>query len=308
MRAPAFIPSALPKAAPRLLVRRSASTANTTTAAAAMAPRTVERIVIAREQAEGRGARVRRSIGNGVSVDPFLLMDHFSVSAPGGFPDHPHRGITTVTYMLEGTFRHEDNKGHAGTIGPGDMQWMKAGKGIIHSEMPGPAKVNKGLQLWVNLSAKDELSKPEYQELLADDIPTAVSPDGGTTVKVLAGEAFGVKSSIFTMTPTMYLDVRMEANVAFTDLPIPESYNGFIYCIDGSVNVADHEENGHEGSCIVLTAGDSVSAVAGSQGARFVIIAGEPINEPVFSAGPFVLSSRERLEQAFRDYSAGKFD
>lgn len=185
---------------------------------------------------------------------------------------------------------------------------MKAGKGIIHSEMPGPAKVNKGLQLWVNLSAKDELSKPEYQELLAADIPSATSPDGRTTAKVLAGEAFGVKSAVFTVTPTMYLDVTMQPNAAFADLPIPASYNGFVYCIGGSVKVAEHEESGREGSCMVLTDGDSVSAVAGSEGARFVVIAGEPIGEPAFSAGPFVLSSRERLQQAFQDYSAGKFD
>lgn len=273
-----------------------------------MAPRKVDRVVIAREQDEGRGARVRRSIGNGVRVDPFLMLDQFSVTAPAGFPNHPHRGITTVTYMLEGTFRHEDNKGHAGTIGPGDLQWMKAGSGIIHSEMPGPAAVNTGLQLWVNLAAKDELGKPEYQELLADDIPTATSPDGKTTVKVLAGEAFGMKSAVFTVTPTMYLDVRMEANAALVDLPIPESFNGFVYCIEGSVKVAEHEEKGQVGSCMVLTNGDSVSAVAGSQGARFVIIAGEPIGEPAYSAGPFVLSSRERLDEAFRDYQAGKFD
>lgn len=302
-----------PKAAAALAVARRATAAPAAPAAraagtaASMAPRTVERVIIAREQDEGRGARVRRSIGNGVSVDPFLMLDHFSVAAPAGFPDHPHRGMTTVTYMLEGTTQHKDNKGHEGTIGPGDLQWMKAGRGIVHSEMPGPGRVNRGLQLWVNLAAADELGKPEYQELLAADVPEAVSPDGGTRVKVLAGEAFGVSSAVFTVTPTMYLDVTMRANAALAGLPTPAEYNGFIYCLEGSVRVAGHEEDGREGSCMVLSGGDSVSAAAGPQGARFVLIAGKPIGEPVFSAGPFVLSSRERLERAFRDYAAGKF-
>lgn len=277
------------------------------TLTATMAPRAVEKIVIAREQNEGVGARVRRSIGNGVSVDPFLMLDEFNVKAPAGFPDHPHRGMMTVTYMLEGSFQHKDNKGHAGTIGPGDLQWMNAGRGIVHSELPGPGAVNRGLQLWINLKSTEKMSKPDYQELLAKDIPTAHSPDGKVSAKVVAGECFGVKSPIFSKTPTMYLDVTMQPNAVLKDLAIPSSYNAFMYVFEGSVKVADHDENARHGSCVVLTEGDAISAVAGSQGARFVIIAGEPLNEPVVQHGPFVMNTREEIMQAFRDYNAGKF-
>lgn len=185
---------------------------------------------------------------------------------------------------------------------------MTAGRGLVHSEMPGPGKVNRGLQLWVNLSSEDELCKPDYQELRKEDIPAARSPDGGTSVQVVAGEAFGVKAGVFTRTPTMFLDVVMKPNARFEGLGVPEEYNAFLFVIEGSVKVAAHEENGREGSCILLGKGDSVSAVAGSQGSRFVLIGGRPIGEPVFSAGPFVLSSKERLEKAFRDYQSGKFN
>jgi quercetin 2,3-dioxygenase len=272
-----------------------------------MASRTVEKIVIAREQSEGVGARVRRSVGNGVTVDPFLMLDEFNVGKPAGFPDHPHRGMQTVTYMLEGSFRHEDNKGHAGTIGPGDLQWMNAGRGIVHSEMPGPDRVNRGLQLWVNLAKENKMSPPEYQELLAADIPSASNPDGKVTAKVVAGECFGVKSPVFTRTPTIFLDVTAKPGGALIDLPIPSEFNAFIYVIEGQLTVAKHEEAGTHGSCIVLTDGDSVSAVAGSDGARFVLIGGKPLNEPIAQSGPFVMNTREELMQAYRDYQDGKF-
>lgn len=184
---------------------------------------------------------------------------------------------------------------------------MTAGKGIIHSEMPGPGKVNRGLQLWVNLAAADELCEPDYQELMKEDIPGALSSDGKTSVKVVAGEAFGVKSAVFTRTPTMFLDIIMQPNAQFEGLGVPDKYNAFIFVIEGSVKVAGHEENGREGSCVLLGKGDSVSAVAGSQGSRFVLIGGKPTGEKVFASGPFVLSSKERLNQAFDDYRAGKF-
>jgi quercetin 2,3-dioxygenase len=184
---------------------------------------------------------------------------------------------------------------------------MTAGRGIVHSEMPGPDEVNRGLQLWINLRGVDKMCAPEYQELSATDIPSAKSPDGKVTAKVVAGECFGITSPVFSKTPTMYLDVTMEPNAVLSDLAVPKSYNVFIYIIDGTLVVANHSESGVHGSCLVLTSGDSVSAVAGKEGARFVLIGGEPIGEPVVQHGPFVMNTREEILQAFRDYEAGKF-
>jgi quercetin 2,3-dioxygenase len=200
-----------------------------------------------------------------------------------------------------------DNKGHQGIIRAGDLQWMNAGRGIVHSEMPGPAEVNSGLQLWINLHSSEKMSEPDYQELAASDIPSAKSPDGKVTVKVIAGECFGVVSPVFSKTPTMYLDMTMEPNAALHELAIPKSFNAFIYVLDGSIKVAEHSENGVHGSCLVLTSGDTVSAVAGSGGARIVVIGGEPIGESVVQHGPFVMNTREEIMQAFRDYEDGKF-
>lgn len=173
--------------------------------------------------------------------------------------------------------------------------------------MPGPGAENTGLQLWVNLAAKDKMGKPDYQELLAKDVPLATSPDGKTTAKVIAGKCFGVESSVFTVTPTMYLDMTMQPHASLVELPVPAQYNGFIYCLDGALTVAGHAEIARHGSCVELGDGDAVSAVAGSEGARFVLIAGSPIGEPVVQHGPFVMNTREEIMQAFRDYSAGKF-
>lgn len=184
---------------------------------------------------------------------------------------------------------------------------MNAGRGIVHSEMPGPASVNSGLQLWINLRSKDKMSQPDYQELLAADIPIAKSTDSKVSAKVIAGECFGVKSKIFSKTPTMYLDIQMQPSASVEKLDIPETYNAFIYVLDGTVSVSDHGDQGSHGSCIVLSSGNHVSLKAGSGGARFVLIGGEPLGEPVVQHGPFVMNTREEIMQAFRDYSDGKF-
>ncbi|KAF8388503.1 hypothetical protein HHK36_027176 [Tetracentron sinense] len=195
-------------------------------------PRLVVKRVLAKPQYEGDGAVVRRSIGRIElkSLDPFLLLDEFTVSAPAGFPDHPHRGFETVTYMLQGAFTHQDFGGHKGTIRTGDVQWMTAGRGIVHSEMPVEEGTQRGLQLWINLSSKDKMIEPRYQDLLHEDIKKAEKD--GVEVRVIAGESMGVQSPVYTRTPTMYLDFTLRPGAQLQQ-SIPESWNSFVYIIEG---------------------------------------------------------------------------
>ncbi|ONK78203.1 uncharacterized protein A4U43_C02F15610 [Asparagus officinalis] len=266
-------------------------------------PRSVIQKVLAKAQHEGEGAIVRRSIGRLEigSVDPFLMLDEFSVSLPSGFPDHPHRGFETVTYMLEGAFTHQDFSGHEGTIRAGDLQWMTAGRGIIHSEMPAGEGVQKGLQLWINLSSKDKMIEPRYQELKSKDI--AQAEKDGVYVRVIAGEAFGIKSPVYTRTPAMYLDFTMKPG-SQVNQSIPESWNAFIYIIEGDGifgNPASPPVSSHH--VIVLSSGDGVSVWNRSGNPlRFVLVGGQPLNEPVVQYGPFVMNTKAEIEQTFEDY------
>eukprot|EP00126_Sphaerothecum_destruens_P014043 Sdes_comp24085_c0_seq1m22143 len=193
--------------------------------------RTILKNVSSQEQPEGDGAIVRRSIGRDELpfLDPFLMLDEFQSSDAAGFPDHPHRGFETVTYMLEGTFCHEDFNGHKFEISSGDLQWMTAGKGIVHCEVPKQdGKMKRGLQLWVNLRSTDKMCEPNFQELLAKNIPKITR--GGVTAIVIAGEAFGVKSPVYTKTPTMFLDFFMKPNSELNQ-DIPAGWNGFVYTL-----------------------------------------------------------------------------
>ncbi|KAL8238643.1 hypothetical protein R6Q59_015210 [Mikania micrantha] len=271
------------------------------------APRLVTKKVLAKSQSEGDGAVVRRSIGRPElkSLDPFLMLDEFSVSPPAGFPDHPHRGFETVTYMLEGAFTHQDFVGHKGTIRAGDVQWMTAGRGIIHSEMPAGPGVQKGLQLWVNLSSKDKMVEPNYQELLSEDIKHVEKE--GVKVKIIAGESMGVKSSVYTRTPTMYLDFTLSPGAQMHQ-PIPESWNSFAYVLEGEGvfgSMGSSPISAHH--VLVLSQGDGLSVWNnGSEPLRFVLIGGLPINEPVVQYGPFVMNTKAEIEQALQDYHYSK--
>ncbi|GLJ26812.1 hypothetical protein SUGI_0523260 [Cryptomeria japonica] len=272
-------------------------------------PRVVAKQVLSREQYEGEGAIVRRSIGRPElkSLDPFLLLDEFSVSAPAGFPDHPHRGFETVTYMLEGAFTHEDFVGHKGTIKAGDLQWMTAGRGIVRTEMPAGPGVQHGLQLWVNLSSKDKMIEPKYQELQAKDIPK-VEKDG-VKATVIAGEALGIESPVHTRTPTMYLDFKMEAQ-AVLHQPIPESWNAFVYVLEGEASFgAPNSPPVCAHHTLVLSSGDGVSVWnnnVDNNPCRFVVIGGQPLNEPVVQHGPFVMNTRQEIVQTIQDYHLGR--
>ncbi|WOL11366.1 hypothetical protein Cni_G20128 [Canna indica] len=267
-------------------------------------PRYVVKKVLARPQREGNGATVRRSIGSGSGLtylDPFLLLDYFSASAPSGFPDHPHRGFETVTYMLEGACTHQDFAGHKGTIRAGDLQWMTAGRGIIHSEMPGGAGVNTGLQLWINLSSKDKMMEPRYQEIQSRDI-NRVERDG-VDVRIIAGEAFGVRSPVYTRTPTMYLDFTLSPG-AKVEQRIPESWNAFVYVLDGEGVFGEAEAapaTSHH--ALVLSTGDGLGVWnRAGRALRFLLIGGEPLDEAVVQYGPFVMNTQAEIQQAIEDF------
>ncbi|KAF7837095.1 pirin-like protein [Senna tora] len=266
-------------------------------------PRLVLKKVLAKSQHEGDGAVVRRGIGRTElkSLDPFLLLDHFSVSPPSGFPDHPHRGFETVTYMLQGSITHQDFAGHKGTIGTGDVQWMTAGRGIIHSEMPGGEGTHKGLQLWINLSSKDKMIEPNYQELLKEDIPAA--EQDGVEVRVIAGEAMGVQSPVYTRTPTMFLDFSLSPGAEMHQ-NIPESWNAFVYVIEGEGvfgSLSSSPVGAHH--VLVLSLGDGFTVWnRSSKPLRFALIAGQPLNEPVAQYGPFVMNTQSEIEKTIEDY------
>ncbi|KAF9137791.1 hypothetical protein BG015_002606 [Linnemannia schmuckeri] len=279
--------------------------------------RSITRSIPSFTQTDGKNVTVHRSIGTMSlrTLDPFLLLDEFSVPQNGGFPDHPHRGFETVTYMLEGQTQHEDFAGHKGTIGPGDLQWMTAGRGIVHSEMPVKLPRDQedarahGLQLWINLPKEHKMCEPQYQELLDAQIPRA-TPQNGVVIKVIAGESHGVKSQIYTRTPTMFLDFKMDKNKAVIQT-IPATYAGFIYVLSGTLYVGDLDsetESKTHHTLILSEDGSSTVRIRtgdGEEAAHFVLIAGEPLREPVVQIGPFVMNTREEVYDTYRDYRDG---
>ncbi|KAF9217211.1 hypothetical protein BGZ59_005939 [Podila verticillata] len=272
--------------------------------------RSIVKAVLSREQAEGVGARVRRSIGRPElrNHDPFLMLDEFkSENSSGGFPDHPHRGFETVTYMIEGQSQHEDFAGHKGIIGPGDVQWMTAGRGIVHSEMPVKKQARAhGLQLWINLPKEHKMCEPQYQELLDGEIKRA-TPQEGVVVKIIAGESHGVKSQVYTRTPTMYLDYKMDKNKT-VEQSIPASYTGFIYMLKGTAYIGDKEFEGKAHHTLTFSEDgtDTIKIKTMDEDAHFVLIAGEPIKEPIVQHGPFVMNTQQEIYETFVDYQYGR--
>jgi len=270
--------------------------------------RTVEKAVASQWQIDGDGARVKRSIGRPqlTNLDPFLLLDEFCVKKPAGFPDHPHRGFETVTYMIKGAFRHEDFVGHKGIINSGDLQWMTAGRGIVHSEMPQEDGDNYGLQLWVNLKSSEKMVEPAYQELKHEEIPQA--KENGVSVKVIAGESMGAKSPVRTRTPTMYLDFHAEKGSKFSQ-PVSEGWTTFAYILSGQLYFGPPEKQTlcKASHTIVFGKGDRVEFEnKDDETCHFVIIAGKPIGEPVVQQGPFVMNTREEIQQAMMDYQLNR--
>jgi quercetin 2,3-dioxygenase len=283
-----------------------------------MTTRTLKQVIESVPTSDGAGVKLRRSLGRAqhLRLDPFLMLDEFSSDNAddyiAGFPNHPHRGFETVTYMLDGHMLHQDHMGNRGDLKSGDVQWMTAGRGIIHSEMPQQESGRmRGFQLWINLPAKEKMKPAGYRDIPAAQIPV-VQLSGGGRVRVIAGalEIDG-RSTAGPMqgltTEPLYVDVELPAGGAFAH-PVKTGHNAFLYVYEGSVEVgpSGSAQALKTHSAGVLAAGDRIEVKAGTEGARFILLAGRPLNEPVVQYGPFVMNTREEIEQAIRDYQQGQ--
>ncbi|HUP60917.1 MAG TPA: pirin family protein [Thermoanaerobaculia bacterium] len=281
-----------------------------------MTTRSVTHVVHAMPQLEGEGMIVTRPFPTARldHLDPFLLLDRMGpvTHGPGeakGAPDHPHRGFETVTYVLEGAIEHADSQGNHGRIGAGDVQWMTAGSGVIHSELPSEEIRREGgrmhgFQLWVNLPRRDKMMKPRYQELRAAGIPNAASADGKVNVTVIAGESLGAHATIDTRTPIIYLHVRLAAGARFTQ-SVPATYNAFAFLIGGEATFGDRVMR--ENDMVLFDRdGDEISLTS-ANGAELLLIGGVPLDEPVARYGPFVMNTPGEIRQAMLDYQSGRF-
>ncbi|KAJ7644649.1 RmlC-like cupin domain-containing protein [Roridomyces roridus] len=277
--------------------------------------RSVTKKVLAVETPEGVGAIVRRSIGTAGlrNLTPFLMLDHFHVRQ-GGFPDHPHRGQSTVTYMLQGASDHEDSMGHKGRIEAGGVQWMVAGRGIMHSEMPAhdpdlPYPI--GLQLWVNLPKQFKMVEPSYQELGPTNIPTAypAGPDGGVKVKVISGLSHGVESPVRPLGGCWYFHYTFDKEGVDVFQDLPSGWTAFIYILKGRLVIGNETLPQEEYHTLVLSADSTETGVrlkSASPDTEFMLAAAEPIDEPIVQYGPFVMNTNEEIQQTIRDYQTGK--
>ena len=271
--------------------------------------REVARVVRGTAASDGAGVKLNRVIGGRdlPQLDPFLLLDEFrsddAADYLAGFPEHPHRGFETVTYMLAGRMRHRDNQGNTGLLGPGSVQWMTAGRGIVHSEMPEQENgLMQGFQLWVNLPAKDKMTAPRYQDIEPGRIPEVEST--GARVRVIAGSYRGVRGPVQAeATEPLYLDVSLKGDQKF-EAPVPEGHNAFVYVYEGSIDIGGRAVV--RGELAVLRGGDTVAASAGDAGARFILVAGRPLEETVARYGPFVMNRPEEIQQAIRDFTEGR--
>ncbi|MET1162641.1 MAG: pirin family protein [Pseudoxanthomonas sp.] len=285
------------------------------TVTASSHPARVARIIRGRATSDGAGVKLTRVIGGPdlPELDPFLLLDEFGTDRAedylAGFPSHPHRGFETVTYMLDGRMRHKDNHGNEGLLTPGSVQWMTAGRGLVHSEMPEQESGRmRGFQLWVNLPARDKMTDPKYQEYAPDRIPVA-APATGVTVKVIAGRVGEVVGPIVQpATDPLYLDITLDAGTAWEYI-LPEGHNAFAYMFEGAATVGEGDEARalETQEMAVLGGGDLLQLHAGGKGARLILVAGRPLREPVMRHGPFVMNTKQELLQAFVDFQEGRF-
>jgi redox-sensitive bicupin YhaK (pirin superfamily) len=264
---------------------------------------------------DGAGVKLTRVIGTPQldMLDPFLMLDEFGTDQPedylAGFPEHPHRGFETVTYMLDGRMRHKDNHGNEGLLVPGSVQWMTAGRGLVHSEMPEQQEGRmRGFQLWVNLPAQDKMVEPRYQEFAPDAIPVA-APREGVRVKIIAGVVDGVRGPIEQpATEPLYLDIALQPGSTW-EYTLPDGHNAFAYVFEGAASVGSGDDarvlSTHE--LAVLGGGERFLVSATKGAARLILVAGRPLREPVARHGPFVMNTREQVMQAFVDFQQGRF-
>jgi quercetin 2,3-dioxygenase len=280
--------------------------------------RSLERIIEAIDTADGAGVKLRRSIGRSAAMrlDPFLLLDEFSSENPddyvAGFPPHPHRGFETVTYMLDGHMRHEDHLGNRGELKSGGVQWMSAGRGIIHSEMPQQERGRmRGFQLWLNLPAAEKMKQPAYRDIQPRDIPVVSLANGGR-VKIIAGTLHHDGKTTSGpirdgSTAPLYFDVELQAQQVFRH-PLAATHNAFIYVYEGAAQVAGAASPTLPSRCAgVLSPGDGCEIRAEQHGTRFILLAARPIGEPVVQYGPFVMTTQDEIRRAIADYQAGRF-
>lgn len=279
--------------------------------------RRISQVINGMPATDGAGVQLTRIIGQPAlpMLDPFLLLDAFRSDKPedylAGFPPHPHRGFETVTYLLDGRMRHRDNAGHEGVIAPGGIQWMTAGKGIVHSEMPEQENgLLEGFQLWVNLPAAHKMDPPAYQEYPVSQIPLEAR-EGGVTLRVIAGTTSqGTRGPVVQpLTEPLYLDVQLPAGGEFAESTSP-GHNAFVYVIKGPVLSIDVEGNGVRlvrDDLGVLASGDAIRLQAADAAAHFLVVTGKPLNEPVARGGPFVMNTPAEIQQAYRDYEQGRF-
>jgi redox-sensitive bicupin YhaK (pirin superfamily) len=277
--------------------------------------RPVARVVTPQPVVEGAGVHLRRSIGTrGLDhLDPFLLLDHFESAVPAdyeaGFPYHPHRGIETVTLVRQGEVKHADSLGHAGTIGAGDIQWMTSGSGIMHEEMPQvrPEGI-AGLQLWVNLPAREKMSRPKYRDLQADRLAETTTADGAR-IRVIAGDADGgrlVGPVEGLAVAPKFIDVILPRGAAFRE-GVPRGHTAFAYVEHGEVHFGPEHAPARGPALVVFGDGDVVEASAGPAGGRFLLAAARPLREPIARYGPFVMNTRAEIEQTLQDIRSGRF-
>jgi len=275
-----------------------------------MTIRSLQRVIPSIAASDGAGVKLRRSLGASQLArhDPFLMLDEFFSDDPddylAGFPSHPHRGFETVTYMLDGHMQHKDSGGNTGDLGPGDVQWMTAARGLIHSEMPQQTEGRmRGFQLWLNLPAKEKMKAPAYRDIAAQEIP--VVRVAGGQVKVVAGRFGETPGAVHGgSTDPHYWDVHLEPNATF-EANVPSGYNAFLYAYEGEAAVGEEAKPLPHRAAGLLGDGDAVRIRTGARGARVLLLAGKPIGEPVVQYGPFVMNTRAEIEQAIADYQSG---
>ena len=283
------------------------------TAASVRQGRGVERLVNGQFVTDGAGVKINRVLTNTLQrrLDPFLMLDAFGSDKPGdyiaGFPEHPHRGFETVSYMIAGSMRHRDSAGNEGLITDGGVQWMTAGRGVAHSEMPEQTDgLMEGFQLWLNLAAKDKMTEPWYRDIPDSEVPRFETEDG-VKVKVIAGASHGVAGAVQrAVTEPLYLDIELPANATF-EQPLPAGHNAFVYVFRGQALVDEQCVPSQRMAILANgTDGDGVRIVA-AQPSRLILIAGKPLNEPIAQMGPFVMNTEQELRQAVDDFRAGLF-
>jgi redox-sensitive bicupin YhaK (pirin superfamily) len=278
-----------------------------------MSSRKIEQVIIGHPTSDGAGVKLTRVLGQSLHsrLDPFLMLDAFGSDSPkdyiAGFPDHPHRGFETVTYLIAGRMRHRDSAGHEGLLQSGGVQWMTAGRGVIHSEMPEQEQgVMEGFQLWLNLPARDKMTTPWYRDIQSVDIPEFVTPVG-VKARVIAGVSQGVEGAVQKpATEPLFLDLHLPANSRFAQ-PIPSGHNAFVYVYRGEAIVGG-QTLPEQRLAILSNSDDADGVVIETQtGSRVLLIAGKPLGEPIVQQGPFVMNTREEIALAINDFRSGRF-